>query len=319
MARRRPRGRDVNGIMVLDKPRGLSSNEAVQKAKRLFAARKVGHTGSLDPLATGVLPLCFGEATRFSRYLLDSDKKYTARVVLGVSTDSGDADGKVVRERPVGGLTRAEVDKALDAYRGEIQQVPSMFSAVKHQGQPLYKLARQGIEVERKARPVTVYSSVIREFVGDELTFDMHCSKGTYVRTIVHDLGESLGCGAHVIALRRTMAGPFGEGDLVTFEMLAPSSSEIGGENDRKRLDARLQPVSSAVQQWPQLTLTGDAAYYLRQGQPVIVPHAPTSGWVRLCEASSPEISEGNGARFLGVGEVLDDGRVAPRRLLPAN
>ncbi len=319
MARRRPRGRDVNGIMVLDKPRGLSSNEAVQKAKRLFAARKVGHTGSLDPLATGVLPLCFGEATRFSRYLLDSDKKYTARVVLGVSTDSGDADGKVVRERPVGRLTRATADKALDAYRGEIQQVPSMFSAVKHQGQPLYKLARQGIEVERKARSVTVYSSVIREFAGDELTLDIHCSKGTYVRTIVDDLGESLGCGAHVIALRRTMAGPFGEHDLVTFEMLTASDGEIPEANDRKQLDARLQPVSSAVQQWPQVTLTGDAAYYLRQGQPVIVPHAPTAGWVRLCEASSPEISEDNGARFLGVGEVLDDGRVAPRRLLPAN
>ena len=313
MARRRNRGRDVNGIMVLDKPSGMSSNEAVQKAKQLFAARKVGHTGSLDPLATGVLPLCFGEATRFSRYLLESDKKYTARVVLGVSTDSGDADGKVIRERPVGRLTKATVDNALDAYRGEIQQVPSMFSAVKHQGQPLYKLARQGIEVERKARSVTVYACVIEEFAGDELTLDIHCSKGTYVRTIVHELGESLGCGAHVKALRRTMAGPFGESDLVTFEMLAPSGSE---PDARERLDARLQPVSSAVREWPQVTLTGDAAYYLRQGQPVIVPHAPTTGWVRLAEAASTEVSD---ARFLGVGEVLDDGRVAPRRLIPAN
>lgn len=319
MARRRPRGRDVNGIMVLDKPSGMSSNEAVQKAKRLFAARKVGHTGSLDPLATGVLPLCFGDATRFSRYLLESDKKYTARVVLGISTDSGDADGKVLRERPVGRVTRAMVDKALDAYRGEIQQVPSMFSAVKHQGQPLYKLARQGIQVERKARTVTVYSCVIGEFAGDEVDLDIHCSKGTYVRTIVHDLGESLGCGAHVKALRRTMAGPFGEGDLVTFEMLGASGSEIGESKDRERLDARLQPVSSAVREWPQVTLTGDAAYYLRQGQPVIVPHAPTAGWVRLAEAASPEISKGEAARFLGVGEILDDGRVAPRRLIPAN
>ncbi len=319
MARRRPRGRNVHGIMVLDKPQGMSSNDAVQKAKRLFAARKVGHTGSLDPLATGVLPLCFGDATRFSRYLLESDKKYTARVVLGVSTDSGDADGKVVNERPVGKLTTTALDKALDAYRGEIQQVPSMFSAVKHQGQPLYKLARQGIEVERKARSVTVYSSVISEFEGDELTLDIHCSKGTYVRTIVHELGESLGCGAHVKALRRTMAGPFTERDLVTFEMLDPARGEGGEENDRNRLDDRLQPVWTAVRQWPQVTLTGDAAYYLRQGQPVIVPHAPTAGWVRLAEAASTEVSEGNGARFLGVGEVLDDGRVAPRRLIPAN
>ena len=299
--------------MVLDKPSGMSSNKAVQKAKQLFAARKVGHTGSLDPLATGVLPLCFGEATRFSRYLLESDKKYTARIVLGVSTDSGDADGKIVRERPVGKLTEATVDKALDAYRGEIQQVPSMFSAVKHQGQPLYKLARQGIEVERKARSVTVYACATREFAGDELTLDIHCSKGTYVRTIVHELGESLGCGAHVKALRRTMAGPFGERDLVTFEMLAACGNESVA---RERLDARLQPVSSAVRQWPEVTLTGDAAYYLRQGQPVIVPHAPTEGWVRLAEAASTEVSD---ARFLGVGEVLDDGRVAPRRLVPAN
>lgn len=303
----------MNGIMVLDKPSGMSSNEAVQKAKRLFAARKVGHTGSLDPLATGVLPLCFGEATRFSRYLLESDKKYTAGIMLGISTDSGDADGQVIHERPVGRLTKATVDRALEAYRGEIQQVPSMFSAVKHQGQPLYKLARQGIEVERKARSVTVYACVIKEFAGDELTLDIHCSKGTYVRTIVHELGEALGCGAHVTALRRTMAGPFGERDMVTFEMLAASDSE---SDARERLDARLQPVSSAVRQWPQVTLTGDAAYYLRQGQPVIVPHAPTAGWVRLAEAASPEISD---ARFLGVGEVLDDGRVAPRRLIPAN
>ncbi|MCY3818590.1 MAG: tRNA pseudouridine(55) synthase TruB [Gammaproteobacteria bacterium] len=319
MARRRPRGRDVNGIMVLDKPGGMSSNDAVQKAKQLFAARKVGHTGSLDPLATGVLPLCFGEATRFSRYLLESDKKYTTRVIFGVSTDSGDADGKVMRERPVGRLTRAAVDKALDAYRGEIQQVPSMFSAVKHQGQPLYKLARKGIEVERKARSVTVYSIEIREFAGDGLDLDIHCSKGTYVRTIVHELGESLGCGAHVTALRRTMAGPFGESDLVTFEMLGRSGEDIGEGADRKPLEAWLQPASSAVRQWPEVTLTGDAAYYLRQGQPVIVPHAPTEGWVRLAQAPSPETSEGNGARFLGVGEILDDGRVAPRRLIPAN
>ena len=319
MARRRPRGRDVNGIMVLDKPSGMSSNAAVQKAKHIFAARKVGHTGSLDPLATGVLPLCFGEATRFSRYLLESDKKYTARVVLGISTDSGDADGRVVRERPVGRLKEVAVDRALDAYRGEIQQVPSMFSAIKHQGQPLYKLARQGIEVERKARSVTVYSCAISEFAGDELTLDMHCSKGTYVRTIVHDLGESLGCGAHVKALRRTMAGPFGESDLVTFEMLAPSDDETDRSDARKRLETNLQPVSSAVRQWPQVTLTGDAAYYLRQGQPVIVPHAPTTGWVRLAEVAATEMSENDAVRFLGVGEVLDDGRVAPRRLIPAN
>ena len=319
MGRRRgARGRDVSGVVALDKPKGMSSNEAVQEAKRLFHARKVGHTGSLDPLATGVLPLCFGNATRFSQFLLDSDKRYVTHVKLGVSTDSGDADGKVVEERPVGKLSRRAVDDALGAFRGEIEQVPSMFSAVKHQGQPLYKLARQGVEVERKARPITVHANEIVALEGDALTLDVHCSKGTYVRCIVHELGEMLGCGAHVTDLRRTLAGPFGVDDLVTFDALREADAE-------RRLDALLQPISSAVRQWPAVTLTDHTAYYLRQGQPVIVPHAPTAGWVRLWEASKPETAPETAApegtcgsgRFLGVGEILDDGRVAPRRLIP--
>ena len=321
MARRRVSGgRDVSGVVALDKPKGMSSNAAVQAAKRLFHARKVGHTGSLDPLATGVLPLCFGNATRFSQFLLDSDKRYVAEVRLGVSTDSGDADGSVVEERPVGQLTRRAVDEALASFRGDIEQVPSMFSAIKHHGQPLYKLARQGVEVERKARPITVYSNEIVAMGSDVLTLDVHCSKGTYVRSIVHELGEMLGCGAHVTDLRRTLAGPFDEDDLVTFETLREADAE-------RRLDALLQPISSAVRQWPAVTLTDHTAYYLRQGQPVIVPHAPTAGWVRLCEASGQSDvggdrqggamdAPGNG-RFLGVGEILDDGRVAPRRLIP--
>ena len=178
MARRR-RGRDVNGILVLDKPKGISSNDAVQKAKRLFNARKVGHTGALDPLATGVLPLCFGEATKFSQYLLSSDKKYWVRIKLGVATDSGDADGEVIQERPVKGVDAEKVEDALRFFRGEIDQVPSMFSAIKHQGQPLYKLARQGIEIEREARRVTIFSNELESFDGDELTLSIHCSKGT--------------------------------------------------------------------------------------------------------------------------------------------
>ena len=324
MARRRAaRGRDVSGVVALDKPKGMSSSAAVQAAKRLYRARKVGHTGSLDPLATGVLPLCFGDATRFSQFLLDSDKRYVAEVRLGVSTDSGDADGSVLEERPVGRLTRRAIERALGSFRGEIEQVPSMFSAIKHHGQPLYKLARQGVEVERKARPITVYSNEIVDFEDDALTLDVHCSKGTYVRCIVHELGEMLGCGAHVTDLRRTLAGPFGEDDLVTFETLREADAEHG-------LDALLQPVSSAVRQWPAVTLTDHTAYYLRQGQPVIVPHAPTAGWVRLFRAVGRREASarcapgeaGNGVtsddgRFLGVGEILDDGRVAPRRLIP--
>lgn len=303
---RRQRGRDVSGILVLDKPQGLSSNDAVQKAKRLFYARKVGHTGSLDPLATGVLPLCFGEATKFSQYLLTSDKKYWARLQLGVATDSGDADGNVVQRRPVEGVTRERIEQALERFRGEIEQVPSMFSAVKHQGQPLYKLARQGIEIERESRRVTIFSNEIVALEGDELTLSIHCSKGTYVRTIAEELGEALGCGAHVTALRRTAAGPYTEADLVTFETLE-AALEQGS------LDPFLLPVSSAVGDWPEVRLSDATAYYLRQGQPVIVPHAPSSGWVRLLE----QLGEGT-TRFLGVGEILDDGRVAPRRLVVA-
>jgi tRNA pseudouridine55 synthase len=301
------KGRPVDGVLVVDKPGGMSSNDAVQRAKRIFRARKVGHTGSLDPLATGVLPLCFGEATKFSQYLLASDKKYWARIRLGVRTDSGDADGQIVETRPVVGVTRERVDAALAEFRGEIEQVPSMFSAVKHQGQPLYKLARQGIEVERAARCVTIYSNEIARLEGDELDLEIHCSKGTYVRTIAEDLGERLGCGAHVSALRRRKAGPYVEADLVTFETLERVASDGGFA----ALDGLLLPTASAVRDWPPVTLTQATAYYVRQGQPVIVAHAPPEGWVRLLEGSEAE--------FIGVGEILDDGRVAPRRLLVAH
>lgn len=299
---RRRRGRNVSGVLVLDKPQGLSSSEAVQRAKRMFNAQKVGHTGALDPLATGVLPLCFGEATKFSQYLLTSNKKYWARLKLGVSTNSGDADGEVTREREVKDVDEARIEDALRFYRGEIDQIPSMFSAIKHKGQPLYKLARQGIEIERAARRVTVYSNELTAFDGETLELEIHCSKGTYIRTIAEELGEVLGCGAHVIALRRRAAGPYDESDLVSFDTLE--------EADRP-LDDFLLPVSSAVREWPEVKLTDNTAYYLRQGQPVIVPHAPTSGWVRLAE-----ILEDDSCRFIGVGEILDDGRVAPRRLV---
>ena len=297
------RGRAVDGIVVIDKPIGMSSNDAVQKAKRLFGARKVGHTGSLDPLATGVLPLCFGEATKFSQFLLASDKKYRARIRLGIATDSGDADGKIVSERSTHGVGAADIEKALSRFRGEIQQAPPMFSAVKHKGQPLYKLARQGIEIEREARAITIYSNELLAFEDDEFELETHCSKGTYVRVIAEEMGEMLGCGAHVIALRRSQAGPYDESDLVTFDLLERA-------REQGSLDPFLQPVWSAVREWPEVLLNRDVSYYLRHGQPVIVPHSPTSGWVRLLE-----VTEAN-CRFLGVGEVLDDGRIAPRRLL---
>jgi tRNA pseudouridine55 synthase len=305
MARRR-RGRDVSGILVLDKPQGMTSSDAVQKVKRLFNAEKVGHTGALDPLATGVLPLCFGEATKFSQYLLNSDKKYWTRIQLGVATDTGDSDGQVVATRPVQDVDAARIETALEQFRGDIEQIPSMFSAIKHQGQPLYKLARQGIEVEREARAVTIYSNRLLAFAGDELELEIHCSKGTYIRTIAEDLGAALGCGAHVTALRRLAAGPYGETDMVTLAAL-----EAAEQTER---DGFLLPVDSVVGGWPEVRLNDDTAYYMRKGQPVIVAHAPRSGWVRLSE-----VSDEGSTRFLGVGEILDDGRVAPRRLVVGN
>lgn len=308
MARRR-HGRPVNGMLVLDKPQGISSSDAVQQVKRLYGAQKVGHTGSLDPLATGVLPLCFGQATKFSQFLLSSHKKYWVRIKLGVSTDTGDSEGDVTGEKDARHISAEDVELRLQSFRGDIKQVPSMFSALKHKGQPLYKLARQGIEIEREARSITVFSNELVNFgmCDDdghiEIELEIHCSKGTYVRTIAQDLGELLQVGAHVTALRRTEAGPFQESDSVTLDFLEQ-------QREHGSLDKFLQPIASAVGQWPEVVLTDATLFYIRQGQPVLVPRAPTSGWVRLSELRGDE------AEFLGVGEVLDDGRVAPRRLM---
>ena len=307
MARRR-RGRPVNGILVLDKPLGMSSNQALQTAKRLYFAAKAGHTGSLDPLATGVLPLCFGEATKFSQYLLDADKAYTSTFVLGTSTDTGDAEGQVIEQRDAGHLAESDVAAALDGFRGEIEQVPSMYSAIKQDGQPLYKLARQGIEVERKARQVVVKHLELRAFRNGEgnapeVDIYLECSKGTYVRSIAEDLGRALGCGAHVSALRRTKAGPFAIEDSVTMNTL----EALKGNDELRQMDDLLLPADAALQGMPLVELSESSGFYMRQGQPVMVPNAPCDGMVRVALETG---------EFLGVGEILDDGRVAPRRLV---
>lgn len=292
--------------MILDKPSGVTSNAALQTAKHLYYAAKAGHTGSLDPLATGVLPLCFGEATKFSQYLLDADKIYRSTFVFGVITASGDSDGEVLETRDASALREEQVEAALAQFRGAIEQVPSMYSAIKKDGQPLYKLARQGIEVEREARSVQVYELRIEAFrPGDRPEADVwiHCSKGTYVRSIAEDLGRALGCGAHVSRLRRIQAGPFGESDCVSLSTLeALKASEAFAEMDRL-----LRPADTAVAALPRVVLAESAGFYIRQGQPVMVPKAPTSGLVQLQLASG---------EFIGVGEILDDGRVAPRRLV---
>jgi len=303
---RRRRGRPVDGILVLDKPLGVSSNRALQMAKRLYFAAKAGHTGSLDPLATGVLPLCFGEATKFSQYLLDADKAYQSTFVLGVATTTGDAEGEVVETSDASDITEADVFQALLAFRGEIEQVPSMFSAIKQDGQPLYKLARQGIEVERKARKVVIKQLELRAFRGGdkpEMDIYLECSKGTYVRSIAEDLGKALGCGAHVSALRRTRAGPFSIEDSVSLNTLEALKSN----EQLAQMDALLLPADTALGGLPLVRLSESGGYYIRQGQPVQVPNAPSDGMVRVALETG---------EFLGVGEILDDGRVAPRRLI---
>ena len=295
--------RRVNGILLLDKPAGLTSNAALQAVKKLYAARKAGHTGSLDPLATGLLPICFGEATKISGFLLDADKHYQVTCRLGVRTSTGDAEGEILEERSPDDLGERQVASALTGFSGDIEQVPPMYSALKHKGERLYKLARAGVEVEREPRRVTIHAIELLSFNAPFAEIRVHCSKGTYVRTLVEDIGEQLGCGAHVTALRRTGVGPFGEDGMYGLEQLEATAAE-GGHH---ALDQLLLPIESGLAQWPGVSLSGDAAFYLRQGQPVLVPRAPTQGWVRLYEGES---------RFIGMGEILDDGRVAPRRLM---
>jgi tRNA pseudouridine55 synthase len=303
---RRGRGRPVNGILLLDKPLGDSSNRALQQAKRLYFAAKAGHTGSLDPLATGVLPLCFGEATKFSQYLLDADKAYDSTFLLGKITASGDSEGELLETRDASAVSESDVLAAMKAFRGEIEQIPSMFSAIKHQGQPLYKLARQGKEVERKVRRVTISRFELLDFrPGEfpEVDVSIACSKGTYVRSMAEDLGLALGCGAHVIALRRTKAGPFGIEDCVTMPVLEALKQ---GEKEAD-MDALLLPADAALGAIPLVQLSESGGFYMQQGQPVLVPNAPCDGMVRIALETG---------EFLGIGEILDDGRVAPRRLI---
>ncbi|MFN2308111.1 MAG: tRNA pseudouridine(55) synthase TruB [Gammaproteobacteria bacterium] len=303
MSQRRSKGRNVNGILLLDKPVGMSSNEALQLVKRLYQARKAGHTGSLDPLASGLLPICFGEATKASGFLLDADKYYRVRCKLGEQTSTGDAEGEVIQRRPVPDLDAAALEAVFQRFRGEIEQIPPMYSAVKHQGQRLYKLARQGLEVERTPRRIVIHALTL---LGLELPFfdiDVRCTKGTYVRTLAEDIGAALGCGAYVAGLRRLGVGPYDVTGMVDLETLKAQYQD----GDLAALDAHLLPVESALTQWPDVRLSADAAFYLRQGQPVLVPHAPTHGWVRLYSGDH---------QFLGMGEILDDGRVAPKRLM---
>ena len=306
MASRRNPGRNVTGILLLDKPLGLTSNDALQQVKRLYRAAKAGHTGSLDPLATGLLPVCLGAATKFSAFLLDADKHYRVRVRLGVTTTTADAEGEVLETRPLDGIDLEAVRASLTGFRGEIDQLPPMYSAVKHEGKRLYKLARQGLEVERKPRRIHIFSLELRAFEPPDVELDVHCSKGTYVRTLAEDIGASLGCGGHVVALRRTGVGPYDEA-AAPFVSLAQVREIAEQERAAEPLDALLLPLDSALGHWPAVRLSADTAFYMRQGQAVLIPQAPTEGLVRLYDPS---------LHFMGVGEILDDGKVQPKRLV---
>ncbi|QXH52269.1 tRNA pseudouridine(55) synthase TruB [Pseudomonas fakonensis] len=294
--------RNVSGIILLDKPLGFTSNAALQKVRWLLNAEKAGHTGSLDPLASGVLPLCFGEATKFSQYLLDSDKGYETVMQMGQTTTTGDAEGEVLKTREVT-VGRADIEAVIPRFRGQIQQIPPMYSALKRDGQPLYKLARAGEVVEREARSVTIGRLELLECEGTRARLSVGCSKGTYIRTLVEDMGEALGCGAYVAELRRTQAGPFELAQTVTLEALEAAHAEGGNE----ALDRFLMPSDSGLQDWPLVLLSEHSSFYWLHGQAVRAPDAPQFGMVR--------VQDHNG-RFIGIGEVSEDGRIAPRRLI---
>jgi tRNA pseudouridine55 synthase len=301
--------KSINGILLLDKPLHLTSNGALQRVKRLFGAKKAGHTGSLDPLATGMLPICFGEATKLSQYLLESDKYYEVVAKLGEKTVTGDAEGEIIETRSVDHVTFDDLKNALTPFLGVIEQIPPMFSALKHQGKPLYELARRGIEVERKPRQVTLYKLELLHKEFDlkspihQFSLFVHCSKGTYIRTLIEDIGERLGCGAHVIGLRRTAVVPYQSAKTVTLTHL----EEVCKQQGQEALLPYLIPLESAIQQFPMIQLSASTAFYIRTGNTVTIPHLACKGLVRLfCENN----------KFMGIGEILGDGRVAPRRLL---
>ena len=297
------RGRDIHGVFLLDKPQGMSSNDIMQKVKRIFQANKAGHTGALDPLATGMLPICLGEATKFSQFLLDADKRYLVTAKLGERTDTSDAEGQIVETRDVKVKT-PEILTALEQFRGDILQVPTMFSALKYNGKPLYEYARQGITVEREARPITIFELNFIEYNAPYLTLEVHCSKGTYIRTLVDDLGETLGCGAHVTMLRRTAVA-----DYPTEKMLDWNALQALAEpQDLSLLDALLLPMDTAVAKLPALTLNESQTQGIGFGQRIKYDNPNRlQGQVRLFSHEN---------RFLGVAVIDENNVIRPQRLV---
>ena len=290
--------RHISGVFLLDKPTGLSSNGALQKVRWLFGAKKAGHTGSLDPLASGLLPVCLGEATKFSSHLLNSDKRYSVRIRLGAETDSADSEGAIIGSYSVPALSLDLIESALNPLRGEILQVPPMYSALKHQGQRLYDLARKGIEIEREPRPVTIHEANIQGFGAAWIDLDVLCSKGTYIRSLAQDLGRALGSGGHVEILRRTQVADCMIRDALTIEALEAVETPAR--------EALLLPTDALVSHFPAIHLDEVATKVAGFGNPFNVPNGPDAGWVRIYGMNG----------FMGLGEVLEPGQIGPRRMV---
>jgi len=290
--------RNINGIFLLDKPLGYSSNQALQKVKWLFQASKAGHTGTLDPLATGLLPICLGEATKFAQHVTDADKTYIANIKLGIKTTTGDAEGEVISTKPVN-VSQGQFEQACQQFLGEISQVPPMFSALKHEGKALYEYARAGVEIERKARKVTIQNIQVNTFTDSDAVITVTCSKGTYIRTLAEDIGASLGCDAHLTGLRRIETAGYVIGSAITLETLEGMTIE--------KRDQQLLSVDSAISVLPQVTISTDSAYFFRQGQAIWEAGNIPDGELRVYEEDG---------LFLGIGKLLGDGKIAPKRLV---
>ena len=301
MSRRNPKGRDINGIVLLDKDTGLSSNAALQKVKRLFFAKKAGHTGSLDPLASGILPICLGQATKVAQFLLDDDKRYFVRGKLGENTDTYDCEGVVIKTQPFKQLNQDEIMAVALSFKGDILQVPPMYSALKKDGQPLYKLARQGIEIERPARPVTIHDINFISYEQGVMTLDVSCSKGTYIRSLIQDIGDKLGCGAHVIELRRTGFAHLDISETIKFCELEALVTE-----DYQQLDAHISPSENMLPNIQDASLDTQQIIDIKFGRAVQSGQLGEQHMVKLF---------GPDHEFLGVGELSQDGIIAPKRL----
>lgn len=300
--------RNLDGLLLLDKPSGLTSNAVLQRVKWLYRARKAGHTGSLDPLASGMLPICFGEATKFAGYLLDANKTYRVQARFGIRTDTADAEGQPVAYSQLPLPSRAAIEQALAGLRGPIFQVPPMYSALKVQGQRLYSLARAGREVPREARPVQIHEFELEDYDPERPIFRVECSKGTYIRSLIEDLATALGTLAHVVVLRRLAVGPFEAEAMLPLAVLEAKAAAPAPEGGEAVLDRFLRPLEAVLPLWPDVCLDAASALRIRQGATVQVPVRPGSiGQVRI---HGPE------GVFLGIGELGPDGRLVPRRLV---